>query len=185
MTLPRDHDEPAAWIVRFSPLVAKGATVLDLACGGGRHTRFFLERGHPVTAVDVDPSRLKELRHHPRIEIVRADLEDGSPWPLPGRRFGSVIVTNYLWRPLFSPILESIGQGGVLLYETFARGNAAYGHPTNPDFLLEPGELIEAVRGHLQIVAYEHGYVDRPRPAIKQRVCAVRTERPLSLCPAS
>jgi SAM-dependent methyltransferase len=176
--------EPFPWIVRFAPLVPQGAAVLDVACGAGRHARFFLERGHPVTAADVDVSGLDHLRQHAQLEIVQADLEDGSPWPLPGRRFGAVVVTNYLWRPLFEPILDAIQDGGVLLYETFARGNEAYGRPSNPDFLLQPGELLEVARGRLQIVAYEHGYVESPRPGVKQRLCAARTERPLPLRPA-
>lgn len=176
--------EPSPWITRFAPLVRPGAAVLDLACGGGRHARLFLARGHPVTAVDVDLSELEDLRQHVQLESVQVDLEDGSPWPLPGRRFGAVVVTNYLWRPLFPPILESLEESGILLYETFARGNEAYGLPANPDFLLQPGELLEAVRGRLQIVAYEHGHVERPRPAVKQRLCAVRAERPMPLCSA-
>ena len=167
--------------MRFAPLARSGASVLDLACGSGRHSRLFLERGHPVTAVDVDLSRLQDLHEHPALELVHADLEDGSPWPLPNRRFAVAVVTNYLWRPLFPMILDAVDDGGMLLYETFALGNEAYGRPRNPDFLLAPGELIEVVRGHLQIVAYEHGYLEQPRPAIKQRLCAVRTERPVSL----
>jgi SAM-dependent methyltransferase len=162
--------------VRFAPLAREGAPVLDLACGGGRHTRFFLERGHRVTAVDVDVTRLEDLRRHPALELVQADLEDGTPWPLPQRRFGVVVVTNYLWRPLFPPILDAVDDGGVLLYETFALGNEAHGPPRNPDFLLAPGELIDLVRGRLEIVAYEHGYLEAPRPAIKQRLCAIRTQ---------
>jgi SAM-dependent methyltransferase len=173
--------DPSPWITRFAPLVRPGAAVLDVACGGGRHTRLFLGRGHPVTAVDVDISGLGDLRRHPQLELVQADLEDGSPWPLPGCRFGAVVVTNYLWRPLFPPILASIDEDGVLLYETFARGNEAYGRPANPDFLLEPGELIEVVRERLQTVAYEHGHLEHPMPAIKQRLCALRSERPASL----
>ena len=135
--------EPSRWITRFAPLVRPGAAILDLACGGGRHTRWFHARGHPVTAVDRDLSGLEDLRGQPELELVEADLE-GAPWPLPGRRFGAVIVTNYLWRPLFPAILDSVDENGVLLYDTFARGNEAYGKPSNPDFLLEPGELIEA-----------------------------------------
>jgi SAM-dependent methyltransferase len=172
---------PFPWIVRFAPLARAGAPVLDLACGSGRHTRFFLERGHPVTAVDVDLSRLQDLQGHPALELVQADLEDGTPWPLPNRRFAVVVVTNYLWRPLFPMILDAVDAGGMLLYETFALGNEACGPPRNPDFLLAPGELIEVARGRLQIVAYEHGSLERPRPAIKQRLCAVRTEQPVSL----
>ena len=181
---PSEMPEPRAlspWIRRFAPLVPAGAAVLDLACGRGRHTRLFLARGHPVTAVDRDVSGLEDLAGQPGLEIVEADLEDGSPWPLPGRRFGAVVVVNYLWRPLFPRILESVAADGVLLYETFAAGNEAYGHPTNPDFLLAPGELIAAAQSQLQIVAYEHGYLAQPRPAIKQRICAVRADRPLVL----
>lgn len=180
-----DIGDPFPWIVRFAPLVPPGAAVLDLACGAGRHTRLFLERGHPVTAVDLDVSGLDDLRQRSLLEIVQADLEDGSPWPLPNRRFGAVVVTNYLWRPLFGPLLDSIDEDGVMLYETFAQGNETFGRPTNPDFLLRPGELIEVVRGRLQIVAYEHGYLDHPRPAVKQRLCASRTERGLPLLPTS
>jgi SAM-dependent methyltransferase len=173
---------PSAWIVRFAPLVRAGAPVLDLACGRGRHTRFFLERGHPVTGVDVDVSGLDNLQGREGLEVVQADLEDGSPWPLAGRRFGAVVVTNYLWRPLFPRIVDAVDEAGVLLYETFAAGNEAYGRPSNPDFLLRPGELIEVVRGRLQIVAYEHGRLDEPRPGIKQRLCALRSDQPVGLC---
>jgi SAM-dependent methyltransferase len=174
---------PAPWIVRFTPLVEAGTPVLDLACGAGRHVRLFLERGHPVTAVDVDVSGLADLEGRPGLEIVPADLEDGSPWPLPGRCFGAVVVTNYLWRPSLPLVLAAVGENGVLLYETFAQGNEALGRPTNPDFLLRPGELLELARGELQVVAYEHGRLEHPRPAIKQRLCAVRDDGPRALCP--
>jgi SAM-dependent methyltransferase len=175
---------PSAWIVRFTPLVEAGAPVLDLACGAGRHTRLLLGRGHPVTAVDIDVAGLEDLRGTPGLDVVRADLEHGAPWPLAGRRFGAVVVTNYLWRPLFPDILDALEAGGVLLYETFAAGNEAYGRPSNPDFLLRPGELIELielVRGRLQIVAYEHGYLEQPRPMVRQRICALAGERPVAL----
>jgi SAM-dependent methyltransferase len=171
---------PSDWIARFAPLARQAASVLDLACGRGRHTRLFLERGHPVTAVDIDLSGLADLHGHPRLTVVQADLEHG-PWPLPDRRFGAVVVTSYLWRPLVLAIVDAVDDGGLLLYDTFAVGNQAYGHPSNPDFLLQQGELIEAVRGRLHIVAYEHGQLDRPRPAIRQRLCAVRTDRPMPL----
>ena len=174
------NPEPSSWITRFAPLVRPGAAILDLACGGGRHARWFCARGHLVTAVDRDVSGLEDLRAQPELELIEADLEN-APWPLPDRRFGAVIVTNYLWRPLFPRIIDSVDQGGVLLYDTFARGNEAYGKPSNPDFLLEPGELIELVRGRLHIVAYEHGRIERPHPAIRQRICAVRSDRPAAL----
>jgi SAM-dependent methyltransferase len=168
---------PSPWIARFAPLVPAGAPVLDLAAGGGRHTRLFVARGHPVTAVDRDVSALEELRALPGCELVQADLEDGAPWPLGDRRFGAVVVTNYLWRPLLPSIIAAVDAGGLLLYETFALGNQAHGRPSNPEFLLRPGELLEAVRGALQIVAYEHGLLERPRAAAKQRICALRSDR--------
>jgi SAM-dependent methyltransferase len=182
---PSSAAEPSPWILRFAPLVPAGAPVLDVAAGGGRHARLFLARGHPVTALDRDVSGLADLRGVRGCEIVQTELEDGSPWPLAGRRFGAVVVTNYLWRPLLPDIIASIGADGVLLYETFARGNEAYGGPRNPDFLLRPGELLEAVRGELQVVAYEHGLLERPRPAAKQRICALRSDRPAPLDGAS
>jgi SAM-dependent methyltransferase len=173
--------EPSAWIVRFAPLVAAGGSVLDLAAGAGRHTRWFLRRGHRVTAVDRDVAGLADLRGVPELEIVRADLEDGSPWPLAGRRFGAVVVTNYLWRALLPHLVAAVAPGGLLLYETFAVGNEAYGQPRNPDFLLRQGELLETVRGELQIAAYEHGFSEHPRPAVRQRICALRTDAPVAL----
>lgn len=173
--------EPLPWIRRFARLVPAASDVLDLAAGGGRNATLFLERGHGVTAVDVDTSGLSGLAGHPGLEVTQADLEDGSPWPLGDRRFGGVVVTNYLWRPLFPAIVAAVAEGGVLLYETFALGDEAPGRPRRSEFLLRPGELIDAVRGELTIVAYEHGRVAEPRPAVKQRICAVRADRPASL----
>jgi len=174
---------PSPWIVRFAPLVPAGAPVLDLACGSGRHTRLFLARGHPVTAVDIDISGLVDLEGVAGLEIVRADLESGAPWPLPGRRVGAVVVTNYLWRPLFPTILEAVAPEGLLLYETFAAGNEALGKPRRPEYRLRPGELVEVVDGRLQIVAYEHGRVELPRPAVRQRICAAKRADPIGLPP--
>lgn len=168
------HEEmaPSRWVRRFAPLVPGGGTVLDLAAGGGRHCRLFLERGHPVVAVDRDVSALAEVRD-PRLTLLAADLESG-PWPLGDRRFAGVVVTKYLYRPLLPRLVAAVDQSGVLIYETFAVGNESHGRPRNPDFLLKPGELLEAVRGALEVVAYEHGFVDRPRPAVIQRIAAVR-----------
>jgi SAM-dependent methyltransferase len=161
--------------VRFAPLVPPGGAVLDVASGEGRHTRFFLERGHPVVAVDIDVSGIADLGEAPGLEVVQADLEDGSPFPLAGRRFEGVVVTSYLYRPLFPELVGAVAPGGVLIYQTFARGHERFGQPKNPDFLLIPGELLEAVRGQLRVVAYEDIVREEPRPAALQRICAVRT----------
>ena len=162
------HDiaEPSDWVVRWSPLIARGK-VLDLACGGGRHARCLAELGHEVLAVDREPQSI------PGVRFVQADLEDGSPWPLPGERFQGIVVANYLHRPLFPRLQEALAPGGVLLYETFMAGNERYGKPSNPDFLLRPGELWQAFGG-LHIIAFEQGTVERPKPAMIQRLCAVR-----------
>lgn len=148
--------------------------MLDVACGGGRHLRHFRNLGHPVTGVDRDLTGVADLADSDGVELLEADLEAGAPWPFGDRRFAAVVVTNYLWRPLLPAIVAAVGPDGWLLYETFARGNERYGRPHNPDFLLLPGELLEAVAGRLTVVAYEHGAVERPRPAVVQRIAAVR-----------
>ena len=165
---------PSAWVRRFAGRVPAGP-VLDLAAGGGRHSRLFLSLGHPVTAVDRDLAGLAGLAGEPDFEAIAADLEDGSPWPLGLRRFAGVIVTNYLYRPILPAIVAAVAPGGVLLYETFARGNERFGKPSNPAFLLEPGELIDAVANSLEILAYEHGEVTELRPAVMQRIAAARS----------
>lgn len=147
---------PESWIARFVSAIPPGGRVLDLACGGGRHTRFFLEHGHPVTGVDIDLSGLAQQHTHPQLEAIEADLEHGR-WPLEDRRFAAVVVVNYLWRPILPNIIAAVEHGGVLLYATFGRGQERLGKPTNPDFLLKPGELLEAVRGELTVHAYEYG----------------------------
>lgn len=162
----------STWVQRFAGLVPSGGTVLDLACGAGRHVRFFLARGHPVVAVDRDLSGLADLGAARGLERLEADLEGGAPWPLGGRRFAGVVVTNYLHRPILPAIVACVAPGGALLYETFAAGNERFGRPGNPDFLLRPGELLEAVRGRLKVVAYECLEVDAPRPAMVQRIAA-------------
>lgn len=162
---------PSAWICRFAPLVPRRGPVLDLAAGGGRHSRLFLARGHPVTALDRDVSDLRALARD-GLEVLEADLEDGRPFPLAGRRFAAVVVANYLHRPLLPALVEAVAPGGLLLYETFAQGNEAFGRPRNPDHLLAPGELLEAVRGRLRVRAYEDLAVSVPRPAAVQRIAA-------------
>ena len=165
---------PSPWVARWAGLIPPGGPVLDLAAGAGRHSRYLLEHGHPVTALDRDLRPLEPLAETSGFALVQADLEDGSPWPLPGRSFAGVVVTNYLWRPILPQVLESLGPGGVLIYETFAVGQEKFGKPSNPDFLLRPGELLELVRGKLLVRAYEHGLVEEPRPAMRQRLCALR-----------
>jgi SAM-dependent methyltransferase len=166
---------PAPWVLRFAPQVRAGGPVLDLACGRGRHARLFLGRGHPVTAVDRDLSGVADLA---AAERLQADLEDGSPWPLAGRRFAAVVVTNYLHRPLFPLLAAALEADGLLLYETFALGQERYGRPRNPDFLLRPGELLTAFPT-LRVAAYEHGL--DPGPAVRQRLCAAAGDRLLPL----
>ena len=176
MNKPIGHTStPEPWIARFASQIPPQGRVLDLACGGGRHTRLFLERGHPVTAIDIDLSGIADLHEHSRLEALEADLEH-DPWPLADRRFSGVVVTNYLWRPILPHILASLETRGVLLYDTFARGQERFGKPTNPAFLLEPGELLESVCGVLTVYAYEHGEVSLPdgRRAVRQRLYARR-----------
>jgi SAM-dependent methyltransferase len=172
--------EPSAWVRRWSALVPEGATVLDVACGSGRHVRWFTSaRGARVTAIDRDAQALATLAGT-ATEIVVADIE-AAPWPLAGRSFDAVVVTNYLWRALLPQIVASVGAGGVLIYETFARGNETVGKPSNPDFLLAPGELLRATPG-LRTVAYEDGFAAGPPPRFVQRIAAVR-EAALSATP--
>jgi SAM-dependent methyltransferase len=160
--------EPSAWLVRWSRLITPGGSVLDVACGNGRHLRWLAQRGWRVTGIDRDAKALAGLQAAGR--TVLADLEQG-PWPLPGERFDAVVVTNYLWRPLWPVLRASLAGSGVLICETFALGNEAIGRPSNPAFLLRPGELLEACRG-LHVVAYEDGLLDAP-PRRIQRIAAV------------
>jgi len=154
--------------------VRPGSQVLDLACGAGRHTRLFLERGCRVLAVDRDVSALADLRGDPRLEALEIDLEHGPADFLARKRFDAVVVVNYLHRPLLAGLVDSVAPGGLLLYETFAAGNERFGRPRNPDFLLKPGELLEAVRGLLRVLAYEDLEVSDPHPAAVQRIAAQR-----------
>lgn len=172
MTLPPTPHaslQPSAWVQRWSHLVPAGATVLDVACGSGRHVRWFAERGCRVTGLDRDAAALEPLRAIAEVHV--ADIEAG-PWPLPGRRFDALIVTNYLWRELLPTLVASVADGGVLIYETFALGNQTVGKPSNPQFLLRPGELLAAATG-LRVVAFEDGFAIEPERFV-QRIVAVR-----------
>jgi len=166
---PHSSLAPSAWVARWSPLVPADAQVLDVACGSGRHVRWFAQRGCRVTGVDRDASALLPLQSI--AEVVVADIESG-PWPFTGRRFDAVVVTHYLWRALLPAIVDSVAEGGVLIYETFSAGNQTVGKPSNPDFLLRPGELLESAAG-LRIVAFEDGFLAAPDRFV-QRIAAVR-----------
>lgn len=170
--------EPSsAWVQRWSHLVPKRGVVLDVACGHGRHARWFYERSHPLALVDRAQAAIEFIASSlpalpdQTVEAVVADIEEGS-WPFAGRQFDAVIVTNYLWRPLLPTLLDSLATGGVLIYETFTQGNETVGKPSRPDFLLQPGELLEVCRG-LRVVAFEEGFQENP-PRFIQRIAAVR-----------
>lgn len=169
---------PSPWIVRFSPLVPAGARVLDLACGGGRHARWFAARGATVLAVDRDADALASLVGIPGIETRTVDLESGH-WSLAGETFDAIIVVNYLHRPLLPRLVGALAADGVLLYETFACGNEAYGRPSNPAFLLERDELLKIAGDTLTVVAFEQGFVaGADRGAVVARLAAVGAARP-------
>lgn len=165
---------PSPWIERWAGLVPKGTAVLDLACGNGRHGRLFLDRGHDIVLLDKDTTAVADLAEVRGATILQEDLEDGRAFPFAGRIFGGVIVTCYLHRPILPAIVDAVAPGGVLLYETFARGNEVYGHPAREAYLLEEGELLRTVDGVLSVRAYEHGYDEVPKPGVRQRICAVR-----------
>jgi SAM-dependent methyltransferase len=173
---PRRPGTPSEWVTRFAPNAAKSSeNALDLACGSGRHTRYLLDRGYAVTAIDRDISGLDDIAERPNLEIIATDLEAPmGDWCLGVRQFDLVVVTNYLWRPLLPLIVGAVTPGGRLIYETFGLGNERFGRPRNPDFLLQPGELKAMVAGQLKVLAYEHGEMKLPRPAIVQRICAQR-----------
>ena len=158
---------------RFAAQIAPGSNVLDLACGSGRHSRYLAELGYRVEALDRDEAALASLAEVPGIVTRHADVEEG-PWPYHSRWFDGIVVTNYLHRPLLPLLMNALGEGGVLIYETFMIGNERYGKPSNPHFLLRPSELLEVVRRRLHVVAFEEGEVDAPKPAVVQRLCATR-----------
>ena len=161
------------WVRRFATQIPKGGLVLDLACGAGRHTIFLADLGYSVLAVDQDVS-LIEQNTNSLITSKATNLELDE-WPLDGLEFSGIVVTNYLYRPHWDQLPKMLAKGGVLIYETFAQGNAQFGKPTNPNFLLNPGELLNlAARHALKVLAYEHLYVDEPKPAMVQRLCALK-----------
>lgn len=170
--------EPSPWVRRFVRLANPGGAFLDVTCGGGRHSRLFAEMGFSVVGIDRDLNHVEDLRPNPQVELIEADLEDGSPWPLAGRTFAGIAMIYYVNRALLPTLIESLEPGGVLICESLAEGDETYHWPKKTDHLLRNGELLELVSGRLQVVAYEHGQLEhpfpnRPFPGIVQRICAV------------
>ena len=162
---------PSEWIQRYAALIRPQGCVLDVACGGGRHMKLLASMGLKCVGIDRSGQALGFAGAHG--DVIEADIENG-PWPLAGQHFDAVVVTNYLWRPLWPQILESLTPGGVLICETFAQGNETVGRPSRADFLLAPGELLEvATRCGLRVVGYEDGFLDAPARFV-QRMAAVR-----------
>jgi SAM-dependent methyltransferase len=173
---PPGLSAPSAWVLRHQHLIKPAGRVLDLACGSGRHFRWLAQQGFAVTGVDRDAAALAGLQGLG--ETLLADVETG-PWPLAGRQFDAVVVTNYLWRPLFPLLMGLLDVGAVLIYETFASGHETVGRPSRPDFLLRPGELLQAF-GALRVVAFEDGFeagVDQAMPRFVQRLVGVNESR--------
>ena len=168
-TTPHGTEPASLWVKRWMHLIPPGGSVLDVACGHGRHMRWLTERGHRTTGVDRSPEAIAAVT--PLGRAVLADIENG-PWPFEGETFEAVVVTNYLWRPLLPRMVASLAPGGVLLYETFASGHETVGRPARPDFLLQPGELLRVCQG-LLVVAYQDGFCSAPDRFV-QRVAAVR-----------
>ena len=169
-------ENPVDWVIEYSGLIPHGGQVLDVACGRGRNTRFLLDKGYSVVALDIDMSGLSDLKNHPSLEIITADLEGGSPAPIFHRPFAGIVVTNYLHRPLFADLSRALAEGGVLIYQTFMQGNEEFGRPRNPDFLLKENELEEVFGSSLEVVAFEQGYTETPKPAMVQKICALKKE---------
>ena len=173
------NENTSLWVERFAPLIRAGGSVLDLACGRGRHSLLLAGLGYQVEAVDRDAEVLAAITAGaPGVVTRLADLE-GGPWPYHGRAFDGIVVTNYLFRPLLPLLLDALEVNGVLIYETFMAGNGRFGKPSNPDFLLRQDELLDLVRPRLNVVAFEQGEIDAPRLAVVQRLCATRRIEPV------
>lgn len=180
---------PSDWVSRFAGLIPAGGTVLDLACGAGRHSRLLLQHGLAVLAVDRDESHFEALQAA-GADTLKLDLEQGdipASWPFHPASLHAIVVTNYLHRPLFPLIFDSLADGGLLIYETFMQGHQQFGKPSNPAFLLEQGELLERLHedgaGRFQVIAFEQGHLADGNPRMVQRLCArrARLTTPLDL----
>ena len=163
---------PSTWVKKCSELLRPGSTILDLACGSGRHANYLAAQGHDITALDKSSEALAKISSSIGIHPFEFDLETGS-WPFSERKFDAIVVTNYLYRPIMQNIVDALYPSGILIYETFMSGNERYGRPSSPDFLLRPNELIDLVHKKLEILLYEAGRVNYPKPALIQRICAV------------
>lgn len=164
--------QPEPWVITFSSRVPLG-NVLDLACGKGRHGRYFLARGHSVTFLDRDISGVKDLLSHPKTQLMEYDLENNNPWPFNKNQFSGIVVTNYLYRPLLPHLLAALKPGGILIYKTFATGNEQFGKPKNPEFLLKKNELLETFSQHLDVIKFTQGKEFNPN-RVTQAICARR-----------
>mgnify|MGYP006277623679 FL=1 len=161
----------SAWVQRWTSLIPRGGKVLDLACGHGRHMQWLRSQGFDCLGVDRDAQALEHAQAHG--DVLQADLEN-APWPLQGQTFAAVVITHYLWRPLWPHVLASLALGGVLIHETFSQGNETVGKPSNPAFLWRHGELLDHCQS-LHIVAFENGFLSQPDRFI-QRIAAVRLD---------
>lgn len=166
-------EPPSDWLLKHAAHIKPGGHILDVAAGNGRNSRWLAQHGFRVEAVDRDSEALGSMKGVDNITLNVADIENKA-WPYTGQQFDAIVVCRYLHRPLFSALYESLAPGGVLIYETFMQGHEAYGRPSNPDFLLRPGELLEVFDRQLEVITFEEGYQELPKPAMMQRICAIR-----------
>ncbi len=164
--------QPESWVLKFSSQIPPGP-ILDLACGKGRHGRYFLARGHSVTFLDRDISGVVDLLSHPKTQLMEYDLENNSPWPFLKNQFSGIIIINYLYRPLLPNLLTALKPGGLLIYKTFAAGNEQFGRPRSPEFLLQENELLDTFSQHFEIIDFTQGKESNPN-RVTQAICARR-----------
>ena len=171
----------SSWVARWAHLIEPRQAILDVACGQGRHVKLFADIGCLVTALDIAHDALHVVASHsPSARAIEADIENAA-WPLEGETFDAVVVTNYLWRPLFPKLLDSLKDGGSLIYETFAAGNETVGKPSRPDFLLQSKELL-SLCADLHVIAYEEGFLTEPNRFV-QRIVATKLAGKMSASP--